>query len=80
MREHLHGRNITHRVGSVLYSHEETRAWPQPGADPGFQVMGGHLKKMRRGEGGAKICVVFRVKNYDFMPGAPPPLDPPLAT
>ena len=23
MREHLHGRNITHRVGSVLYSHEK---------------------------------------------------------
>ena len=29
---------------------------------------GGHLKKMRRGEGGAKMFVVFRVKNYDFMP------------
>jgi hypothetical protein len=39
------------------------------GADPGFQVRGGggaHLKKLRRGEGGAKIVGVFRVKNYDF--------------
>jgi hypothetical protein len=40
------------------------------GADPGFQVRGGgvgaHLKKLRRGEGGAKIVGVFRVKNYDL--------------
>ena len=54
---------------------------------------GAHLKKLRRAEGGAKICGVFRVKNHDFTPknhifsnfrGAragcapPPPLDPPL--
>ena len=26
-----------------------------PGADPGFQVIGAHLKKLRRAEGGAKI-------------------------
>ena len=32
------------------------------GADPGFQVRGAHLKKMRRAEGGAKIVGVFRVK------------------
>jgi hypothetical protein len=25
------------------------------GADPGFQVRGAHLKKLRRAEGGAKI-------------------------
>jgi hypothetical protein len=60
------------------------------GADPGFQVRGAHLKKLRRAEGGAKIVGVFRVKNYDFTPknhifsnfrggaGCPPPLDPPL--
>ena len=36
------------------------------GADPGFQVRGAHLKKLRRAEGGAKIVVVFRVKNPDF--------------
>ena len=61
------------------------------GADPGFQVRGGALKKIA--EGGAKIFGVFRVKNHDFMqkktffpilggggaPDAPPPpLDPPL--
>ena len=56
------------------------------GTDPGFQVRGAHLKKLRRAEGGAKIVGVFRVKNHDFTPknlifsnfrgGAP--LDPPL--
>jgi hypothetical protein len=36
------------------------------GADPGFQVRGAHLKKLRRAEGGAKMFGVFRVKNHDF--------------
>jgi hypothetical protein len=62
------------------------------GADPGFQVRGAHLKKLRRAEGGAKNVGVFRVKNHDCTPknhiflilggvgSAPgaPPLDPPL--
>ena len=43
-----------------------------PGADPGFQDMGrgggGHLKKLRRKEGGANIFGVFRVKHHDFTP------------
>ena len=39
------------------------------GADLGFQVRGGGaLKKLRRAEGDAKICGVFRVKNHDFTP------------
>jgi hypothetical protein len=38
------------------------------GADPGFQVRGAHLKKLRRAEGGAKMFGVFRVKNHDFTP------------
>ena len=38
------------------------------GADPGFQVRGPHLKKLRRAEGGAKMFGVFRVKNHDFTP------------
>ena len=38
------------------------------GADPGFQVRGAHLKKLRRAEGGAKMFWVFRVKNHDFTP------------
>jgi hypothetical protein len=58
---------------------------PFSGADPGFQVRGVDLKKLRRAEGGAKILGVFRVKNHDFTPknhifsnfrggrGAPPP-------
>ena len=53
------------------------------GADPGYQVRGAHLKKLRRAEGGANIFGVFRVQNHDFTPknhifsnirgGAPPP-------
>ena len=31
-----------------------------------FKLGGGHLKKSRRAEGGAKIFGVFRVKNHDF--------------
>ena len=38
------------------------------GADSGFQVRGTHLSKLRRMEGGGKICGVFRVKNHDFTP------------
>ena len=38
------------------------------GTDPGFQVRGAHLKKLRRAEGGAKIVGLFRVKNHDFTP------------
>ena len=38
------------------------------GADPGFQVRGAHLKKLRRAEGCAKILGVFRVINHDFTP------------
>ena len=39
------------------------------GADPGFQVRGGALKKkLRRGEGGTNIFGVFRVKNHNFTP------------
>ena len=61
------------------------------GADPGFQVRGAQLNKLRRAEGGTNIFGVFRVKNHDFTPyakkiiffpilgGRPPPsLDPPL--
>ena len=42
--------------------------WCNAGADPGFQVRGAHLKKLRRAEGGAKNFEVFRVKNHDFTP------------
>jgi hypothetical protein len=38
------------------------------GADPGFQVWGGALKKLCRAEGGAKIFGVFRVKKIIFFP------------
>ena len=38
------------------------------GADPGFQVTGAYIKKLRRAEGGAKIFGVFRVKNHVFTP------------
>ena len=38
------------------------------GADPGFEVRGAHIKKLRWAEGGVKIFGVFRVENHDFMP------------
>ena len=34
--------------------------------DPGFQVRGADIKKLRGAERGAKIFGVFRVKNHDF--------------
>ena len=48
----------------------QTIIYNKPGADPGFQIRGGggHLKKLSRAEGGAKIVGVFRVKNHDFTP------------
>ena len=61
------------------------------GADPGFQVRGGALKKIAPSGGRREIFGVSSVKNNDFTPknhifsnsrggapGAPPPLDPPL--
>jgi hypothetical protein len=36
-----------------------------------FKLVGAHLKKLRRAEGGAKIFGVFRVKNHDFTPKPP---------
>ena len=33
-----------------------------------FKLGEGHLKKLHRAEGGAKIFGVFRVKNHDFTP------------
>ena len=39
-----------------------------PGADPGFQVRGAHLKKLRRAEGGANNFGIYRVKKHDFTP------------
>jgi hypothetical protein len=52
------------------------------GAEPGFQVRGAHLKKLRREEGRAKFFGVFRMKNHDFTsptpPGGAPALSPQL--
>ena len=45
-----------------------TQCITNAGADPGFQVRGAYLKKLRRAEGGANIFGVFRVKNHDFTP------------
>jgi hypothetical protein len=38
------------------------------GADPGFQVRGGTLKKIAPSRGRHEIFGVFRVKNHDFTP------------
>ena len=40
----------------------------KPGADPGFQVRGGTLKKIAPSGGRCEIFGVFRVKNHDFKP------------
>ena len=45
-----------------------TSLYEKAGADPGFQVRGAHLKKLRRAEGGTKIVGVFRVKNPWIRP------------
>ena len=44
------------------------RTLNKAGADPGFQVRGMYLKKLRQAEGGAKYFGIFRVKNHDFTP------------
>ena len=51
-----------------VYCINSTENLPNTGADPGFQVRGAHLKKLRRAEGGAKMFGVFRLKNHDFTP------------
>ena len=38
------------------------------GADPGFQVRGGALKKIAPRGGRHNLFWVFRVKNHDFTP------------
>jgi hypothetical protein len=38
------------------------------GADPGFQVREGALKKIAPSRGRYEIVGVFRVKNHDFTP------------
>ena len=76
-------------VETLIYQRSFQKLCP----NPGFQVRGGYLKKLRRAEGGAKIVGVFRVKNHDFTPKnlifsnfrggvrrvrPPPPPPPPL--
>ena len=51
-----------------MVNHNTTDTLYLTGVDPGFQVRGAHLKKLRRAEGGAKIFGVFRLKNHDFTP------------
>ena len=53
---------------TIIATTAATTILTTPGADPGFQVRGAHLKKLLRAEGGAKIFGVFRVKNHDFTP------------
>jgi hypothetical protein len=58
---------IRHKLFNLVLSSPCSSKYSS-GADPGFQVKGGALKKMRGAEGGAKIVGVFRVKNHDFTP------------
>ena len=39
-----------------------------PGADPGFQVRGGALKKIAPNGGRRDFFFLFRVENHDFTP------------
>ena len=72
----------------VVVSHMCLKTIILQGRIQDFKLEGAHLKKILRAEGGAKILVVFRVKNHDFTPknhifsnfrgggcapGAPPP-------
>ena len=67
---------ILYRKLKIEQHESHYKLWPNSdppkgytGADPEFEVRGGgHLKKMRRAEGGAKNVGVFRVKNHDFTP------------
>ena len=83
-------RQVCLQINFSVNQHSKNRIELVAGADPGFQVRGAHLKKLRRAEGGAKFFGVFRVKNHDFTPkshifsnfrgdgGGGAPLDPPL--
>jgi hypothetical protein len=53
---HDHNKYDTSPLSSRLSFHNVIQ-----GADPGFQVRGAHLKKLRRAKGGAKMFEVFRV-------------------
>ena len=70
--------NPTHGEVYLIQHHVIKFVSNLPGADPGFQDMGGHLKKMRRAEGGTKNFGVFRVKKGGGACRVSPPLDPPL--
>jgi hypothetical protein len=56
----------------------------KPGADPGFQVRGGALKKIGPSGGRREHFWGISCEKSRFYakksPGAPPPLDPPLKT
>ena len=47
-----------------VFQHDNARS----GADPGFQVRGGALKKIAPSGGRRENFGVFRVKNHDFTP------------
>jgi hypothetical protein len=60
--------NICYGAQNLFFRSWHSKLQTLAGADPGFQVRGAHLKKLRRAEGGANIFGVFRVKNHDFTP------------
>ena len=54
-----------------IYSSSATSELQYSGVDPGFQVRGAHLKRLRRAEGGAKIfgdnvCLVHWQQRYNY--------------
>ena len=53
---------------SQLMEHHRLNKHHNTGADPGFQVRGGALKKIAPIGGRRENFGVFRVKNHDFTP------------
>ena len=55
-------------MNSVFRKFEIVVEIPIAGADPGFKVREGALKKIAPSAGRREIFGVFRVKNHDFAP------------
>ena len=66
LTNHTFNTKDSNKIFWYLFLSSFNKEGSNTGADPGFQVRGGALKKSRRAEGGMKIFGVFRVKNFQF--------------